>query len=86
MCFSVQVSKAPHSGVTSAQETACRLLCAAGLAEMQNRKYKNAARLFCRATFEHCNFPDVSLSEKDSLKLPVLIPFRVTELFPECLT
>ena len=81
------MSKAPHSGVTSAQETACRLLCAAGLAEMQNRKYKNAARLFCRATFEHCNFPDVSLSEKGSLmysksekgsqKLSVLIPIRV---------
>ena len=47
--------------ITSAQETACRLLCAAGLAEMQNRKYKNAARLFSKATFEHCNFPDVSV-------------------------
>ena len=28
---------------------------------MQNRKYKNAARLFSKATFEHCNFPDVSV-------------------------
>lgn len=58
--FPVQLSKGPHSGVTGVQETACRLLCAAGLAEMQNRKYKNSARLFCAAIIEHCNFPDVS--------------------------
>ncbi|XP_064407126.1 COP9 signalosome complex subunit 1-like [Halichondria panicea] len=55
----IDLSKGPHSGVTGAQETACRLLCAAGLAEMQNRKYKNSARLFCAAIIEHCNFPDL---------------------------
>eukprot|EP00731_Ephydatia_muelleri_P021124 Em0013g851a len=41
------------------QETASRLKCAAGLAEMENRKYKNAARLFLQTSFDNCKFPDL---------------------------
>lgn len=37
-----------------------RLKCAAGLAEMEGRKYKNAARYFLQASFDHCQCPDVS--------------------------
>ena len=40
-------------------EIATRLRCAAGLAEMENRKYKVAARLFLQASFEHCKCSDV---------------------------
>ncbi|XP_003383480.1 PREDICTED: COP9 signalosome complex subunit 1-like [Amphimedon queenslandica] len=36
-----------------------RLKCAAGLAEMEGRKYKNAARYFLQASFDHCNCPDL---------------------------
>ena len=39
---------------------ACRLKCAAGLAEMENKRYKSAARYFIQASIDHCNFPDVS--------------------------
>ncbi|XP_065883227.1 COP9 signalosome complex subunit 1-like isoform X2 [Dysidea avara] len=38
---------------------ACRLKCAAGLAEMENKRYKNAARYFIMASFDHCSFPDL---------------------------
>ena len=53
-----QPSKA-QAASTANQETASRLVCAAGLAEMENRKYKNAARLLTKASIEHCKFPDV---------------------------
>ena len=43
----------------ASQEIACRLKCSAGLAELENRKYKNAARLFLQANFDDCKFPDV---------------------------
>ena len=43
------------------QEIVCRLKCSAGLAELENRKYKNAARLFLQAHFDDCKFPDVSV-------------------------
>jgi COP9 signalosome complex subunit 1 len=36
-----------------------RLKCAAGLAEMECRKYKNAARYFLQASFDHCVCPDL---------------------------
>ena len=42
-------------------EIGTRLKVAAGLAEMENRKYKNAARYFLQASFDHCQCPDVSL-------------------------
>ena len=45
---------------TAEQETATRLACAAGLAEMENKNYKNAARFFTKASIEHCKCPDVS--------------------------
>ena len=41
------------------QGTGTRLKVAAGLAEMENRKYKNAARYFLQASFDHCQCPDV---------------------------
>ena len=42
------------------QEIVGRLKCSAGLAEMENRKYKNAARLFLQANFDDCKCLDVS--------------------------
>ena len=51
----------PGSAATAnQQEIACRLKCSAGLAELENRKYKNAARLFLQANFDDCKCPDVS--------------------------
>ena len=41
-------------------ETVTRLKCSAGMAEVEGRKYKNAARCFLQASFEHCNCSDVS--------------------------
>ncbi|XP_062513626.1 COP9 signalosome complex subunit 1-like [Corticium candelabrum] len=38
---------------------ASRLKCAAGLAELANKKYKNAARYFLQVSFDHCDFPDM---------------------------
>lgn len=46
-------------GGTSHQEVATRLVCAAGLAEMEFGKYKNAARLLTQASIESCKYPDV---------------------------
>jgi COP9 signalosome complex subunit 1 len=40
-------------------EVCCRLKCSAGLAELENRKYKNAARLFLQAQFDDCKCPDL---------------------------
>ena len=57
-CFHImQTSKV---GGVSQQEVASRLVCAAGLAEMEFGKYKNAARLLTKACVEHCKFQDVS--------------------------
>jgi len=52
----------------SQQETATRLVCAAGLAEMENKKYKNAARLFSKASMEHCKCPDVCGTHTHTIK------------------
>lgn len=38
-----------------------RLKCAAGLAEMEGRKYKNAARYYLQVSFDHFQCPDVSV-------------------------
>ncbi|XP_053954336.1 COP9 signalosome complex subunit 1b [Anastrepha ludens] len=38
---------------------ATRLKCAAGLAELQTRKYKSAAKKFLQASFDHCEFPEM---------------------------
>ena len=48
-------------GGASQQEVATRLVCAAGLAEMEFGKYKNAARLLTKASIEHCKFQDVRM-------------------------
>ena len=60
MC--VQVSKLQGSVATMHYETSSRLACAAGLAEMENKKYKNAARCFLMCSMEHCKFSDVSIN------------------------
>ncbi|KAH8406090.1 hypothetical protein KR215_005051 [Drosophila sulfurigaster] len=36
-----------------------RLECAAGLAELQQKKYKAAAKHFLSANFDHCDFPEM---------------------------
>ncbi|EDV97606.1 COP9 signalosome complex subunit 1b [Drosophila grimshawi] len=36
-----------------------RLECAAGLAELQQKKYKVAAKHFLAANFDHCDFPEM---------------------------
>ncbi|GAB6021371.1 cop9 signalosome complex subunit [Chamberlinius hualienensis] len=36
-----------------------KLQCAAGLAELANKKYKSAAKNFLQANFDHCDFPDL---------------------------
>ncbi|XP_011202927.1 COP9 signalosome complex subunit 1b [Bactrocera dorsalis] len=38
---------------------ATRLKCAAGLAELQTKKYKSAAKKFLQASFDHCEFPEM---------------------------
>ena len=64
-CVVYKPCRLPPSQTSKAQapaspEVASRLKCAGGLAEMENRNYKNAGRLFIQASFEHCKFPDVS--------------------------
>lgn len=36
-----------------------RLKCAAGLAELQTKKYRSAAKHFLQASFDHCDFPEM---------------------------
>uniref|UniRef100_A0A8C4WYP1 G protein pathway suppressor 1 n=1 Tax=Eptatretus burgeri TaxID=7764 RepID=A0A8C4WYP1_EPTBU len=36
-----------------------RLKCAAGLAELATKKYKQAAKFFLQASFDHCDFPEM---------------------------
>uniref|UniRef100_UPI00358EDE97 COP9 signalosome complex subunit 1-like isoform X2 n=1 Tax=Myxine glutinosa TaxID=7769 RepID=UPI00358EDE97 len=36
-----------------------RLKCAAGLAELATKKYKQAAKFFLLASFDHCDFPEM---------------------------
>lgn len=37
-----------------------KLRCAAGLADLATKKYKSAAKYFLLASFDHCDFPEVS--------------------------
>lgn len=60
VAFAWQVSKLQGSAAMMHYEIASRLACAAGLAEMENKKYKNAARFFLMCSVEHCKFSDVS--------------------------
>ncbi|XP_073836584.1 COP9 signalosome subunit 1b [Musca autumnalis] len=41
------------------QAVLTRLKCAAGLAELQTKKYKLAAKFFLQASFDHCDFPEM---------------------------
>ncbi|CAG7725017.1 unnamed protein product [Allacma fusca] len=51
------------SGAASAKESgvyiATKLRCAAGLAELAGKKYKQAAKCFLQANFDHCDFSDM---------------------------
>lgn len=58
-CFMHYVQSSKVGGA-SQQEVSTRLVCAAGLAELEFGKYKNAARLLTRALIDHCKFQDVS--------------------------
>lgn len=57
-CLCVVISCLQHK-TQDQLVVACRLKCAAGLAEMENKRYKSAARYFIQASIDHCNFPDV---------------------------
>ncbi|KPP65262.1 COP9 signalosome complex subunit 1-like, partial [Scleropages formosus] len=41
------------------QAVLTKLKCAAGLAELASRKYKQAAKCFLQASFDHCDFPEL---------------------------
>ncbi|XP_051888637.1 COP9 signalosome complex subunit 1 isoform X2 [Pristis pectinata] len=41
------------------QAVLTKLKCAAGLAELATRKYKQAAKCFLLASFDHCDFPEL---------------------------
>uniref|UniRef100_T1J1H8 PCI domain-containing protein n=1 Tax=Strigamia maritima TaxID=126957 RepID=T1J1H8_STRMM len=41
------------------QAVITKLQCAAGLAELANKKYKSAAKNFLQASFDHCDFPEL---------------------------
>ncbi len=52
----------PH-GKDAGQSVITKLKCAAGLAELATKKYKSAAKYFLQASFDHCDFPEVSGGE-----------------------
>lgn len=41
------------------QTVSTKLQCAAGLAELANKKYKTSAKHFLQANLDHCDFPDL---------------------------
>lgn len=41
------------------QSIVTRLKCAAGLASLAKKNYKNAAKSFLQANFDHCDFPEI---------------------------
>ena len=62
-------------GKDGGQSVLTRLKCAAGLADLAMKKYKSAAKYFLQASFDHCDFPEVSKV------IIYLVPFlTVTEL------
>ena len=50
-------------GKDGGQSVLTRLKCAAGLADLATKKYKSAAKYFLQASFDHCDFPEVSLNQ-----------------------
>ena len=50
-----------QAGKDSGQAVVTKLKCAAGLAELATKKYKSAAKYFLVASFDHCDFPEVSV-------------------------
>ncbi|XP_037930995.1 COP9 signalosome complex subunit 1b [Teleopsis dalmanni] len=48
-----------ESGKDTNHAVLTRLKCAAGLAELQSKKYKAAAEYFLAANFDHCDFPEM---------------------------
>lgn len=61
------------NGKDTNQAVVTKLKTAAGLAELATRKYKSAAKNFLQASFDHCDFPDVS-------KLCYLVPLKPIHL------
>ena len=59
----------PNKSGAAQQEVATRLVCAAGLAEVETKRYKNAARLLTKASMEHCKCHDVSAMTNCNLLL-----------------
>ncbi|XP_060027701.1 COP9 signalosome complex subunit 1 isoform X5 [Erinaceus europaeus] len=57
MCLNVIKQRGERDSQTQAILT--KLKCAAGLAELAARKYKQAAKCFLLASFDHCDFPEV---------------------------
>lgn len=47
------------AGKDANQTIITRLKCAAGLAELAQKKYKAAAKNFLQASFDHCEFPEM---------------------------
>lgn len=50
---------AEQRGEREGQAVYTKLKCAAGLAELASRKYKQAAKCFLSASFDHCDFPEL---------------------------
>ncbi|XP_075575670.1 COP9 signalosome complex subunit 1 isoform X5 [Pelecanus crispus] len=57
MCLNVIKQRGERDSQTQAILT--KLKCAAGLAELAARKYKQAAKCFLLASFDHCDFPEL---------------------------
>lgn len=47
-------------GKDGGQTVLTKLRCAAGLADLATKKYKSAAKYFLLASFDYCDFPEVS--------------------------
>ncbi|KAM5273863.1 COP9 signalosome complex subunit 1 isoform 8-T8 [Ctenodactylus gundi] len=57
MCLNVIKQRGERDSQT--QGILTKLKCAAGLAELAARKYKQAAKCFLLASFDHCDFPEL---------------------------
>uniref|UniRef100_A0A4X1U6P4 G protein pathway suppressor 1 n=1 Tax=Sus scrofa TaxID=9823 RepID=A0A4X1U6P4_PIG len=57
MCLNVIKQRGERD--TQTQAILTKLKCAAGLAELAARKYKQAAKCFLLAAFDHCDFPEL---------------------------
>lgn len=69
-------------GKDSNQTILTRLKCAAGLAELATKKYKNAAKFFLQASIDHCDYPELLSSNNVAIYggLCALATYDRTEL------